>query len=528
MRQLAERITLRHLYKGTYMAPAKRRRFRLVVLAAASMTILGASVWASLGWLAQRERYRTNLAVFDTVAKTVGRKYVDQHFNDFDWQAVVRRQREMLEHGLSPDEMYWSALRPMLSLLESSHTSVMPPRLVSRRQGTAPTMEVIEPSMGRCIGLWLTSGREMIRPRVITVHAGSSAATAGVQEGWRLLTIKAVTSGKQLRTEWLDRTGADRTIMLPVPRGAIASGSTTSGTAEELNAAIWGGGNASATIDLPLIGVEVRSGANAGQIAAAEIDPGSPAARAGILPGYTLLSISSTNKNDELVTEGSLASPGGKIIKFRAAKVCSERDFEPIISIKRRTEGEAIFRFDRFDEEGLRRFNELIDENPSKLILDLRHNSGGSLEVLRKMLGTFLRPGTEIGTLRRATSSTPVRAARNGRSFTGPVAIVTGLMTASSGEVLTEALQHAGRAKVFGRKTAGETELSYRYLLPDGGQLQVAEESYYTKAGRRIERSGVVPDQLVTLNSDDLTKGTDTDLKLAAAWLQEASGLRTN
>ena len=71
--------------------------------------------------------------------------------------------------------------------------------------------------------------------------------------------------------------------------------------------------------------------------------------------------------------------------------------------------------------------------------------------------------------------------------------------TASSAEILTGALQDAGRATIVGVTTYGTGTVVSTYPLQDGGALTIGTERWLTPKGRAIWREGLVPDEVVAL-----------------------------
>jgi len=78
-----------------------------------------------------------------------------------------------------------------------------------------------------------------------------------------------------------------------------------------------------------------------------------------------------------------------------------------------------------------------------------------------------------------------------------------------------------GRARVFGRMSAGAVLPSTELLLPNGCTFQYVVCDYTTTGGRRIEGVGVTPDDgEIELTRRDLLSGRDPDLEAALAWLR--------
>jgi len=115
-----------------------------------------------------------------------------------------------------------------------------------------------------------------------------------------------------------------------------------------------------------------------------------------------------------------------------------------------------------------------------------------------------------------------------------PLIVLVDNQTASSAEILTGALQDAGRARVVGVQTYGTGTVVNTYPLDDGGALTIGTERWLTPNGRAIWREGLVPDEIValpqgatqvvpddfaTLGGGGLAATSDAQLKAALAAL---------
>ena len=74
--------------------------------------------------------------------------------------------------------------------------------------------------------------------------------------------------------------------------------------------------------------------------------------------------------------------------------------------------------------------------------------------------------------------------------------------TASSSEIVSGALQDAGRAKVIGTKTFGTGTVLGEFPLSDGSALRVGTVEWLTPSGREIWHHGITPDDVVERPSD--------------------------
>jgi len=168
------------------------------------------------------------------------------------------------------------------------------------------------------------------------------------------------------------------------------------------------------------------------------------------------------------------------------------------------------------------------------LIIDLRGNLGGIVEMIRGVAGHLLDEPVLLGQLRMRMvpeplklTANPRRSTADGRSvapFSGPVAILVDELTGSTSECFAGALQGLGRARVFGRPTMGQALPALTKRLPSGDVLMYVVGDFVTGAGQSLEGRGVVPDEAVPLAPNALAAGRDPILEAALAWVDTQKG----
>ena len=133
------------------------------------------------------------------------------------------------------------------------------------------------------------------------------------------------------------------------------------------------------------------------------------------------------------------------------------------------------------------------------LILDVRMNGGGRLDMLRRTLGLFLDGGT-IGSSSGRDRSFSIDVP-SGKMLPlleqTPIIVLTSDETASAAEMFAAGLQFRGRARIVGTPSAGNTENLIGYDLDDGSRFWVAELVFRLPDGSLLEGTGVQPDRVV-------------------------------
>lgn len=157
---------------------------------------------------------------------------------------------------------------------------------------------------------------------------------------------------------------------------------------------------------------------------------------------------------------------------------------------------------DRFDLVLRSAFGDL--GSAPMMILDLRHNGGGTVDTVDAVAGIFLPAGTLVatGTRRyhyRWFGSSIFRATDEaGVSYGGKLVVLTDPTTQSGAETLARALQFYHRGLIVGTRTAGKVlGVDVQERLPDGGLLRVATLDMRAADGARLEGGGVQPDVVV-------------------------------
>ena len=131
----------------------------------------------------------------------------------------------------------------------------------------------------------------------------------------------------------------------------------------------------------------------------------------------------------------------------------------------------------------------LNNSGMQRLVLDLRGNAGGYMEMAIKVADEFLTTGkTVVATRSRHTEfNGEYDSTTRGVFEDHPVIILVDENSASASEIVAGALQDHDRALVVGRRTFGKGLVQRQYPLTDGSVLQMTTSKYYTPSGRLIQ-----------------------------------------
>lgn len=136
------------------------------------------------------------------------------------------------------------------------------------------------------------------------------------------------------------------------------------------------------------------------------------------------------------------------------------------------------------------------------LVLDLRGNPGGLLNVAVEMADLFLDEGIIVSTRGRASGQNITYRARRDGGWMTPLTILIDHDSASASEILAGALQDHGRATILGERSYGKGSVQSIFPLrsaPAGLKLTTAK--FYSPKDRPYSEQGVEPDTVVAVRA---------------------------
>ncbi|HVS13181.1 MAG TPA: S41 family peptidase [Thermoanaerobaculia bacterium] len=323
----------------------------------------------------------------------------------------------------------------------------------------------------------------------------------------------------------------------------------------------------------PGIAVELADGA----VLVERVDPGGPAAAAGIETGWELLRVDGQPLADVGACLGAdLDERALRSLVFRLVASLLEGDAGSSVELDLRDRAGAErtlrlrrelaadvetvqfgnlppvhFRFAArrvTDEGGLDvgviRFNYwmmpvaaafedavLSMRDADGIVLDLRGNPGGVAGLSGGIAGYFVPTAEVLGTLRYRSGElrlpvNPRFVSRHGEAidpYDGPLAILIDQFSASTSEIFAAGLQDLGRARVFGEASAAAALPAVVEELPNGDFLMHPMADLERPGGGRIEGVGVEPDVLAPATRAGLLRGGDEALEAALEWISERS-----
>ncbi len=237
--------------------------------------------------------------------------------------------------------------------------------------------------------------------------------------------------------------------------------------------------------------------------------PGGPSDKLGILAGDKIIKINGEEAfgskiNNQYVLD-HLRGPKGTKVKVdifrKGTKGLIEytivRDKIPLNSIDATymvNSEIGYVKLARFARTSADEFRESIvqlrKEGMKNLILDLRNNSGGYLDIAFELSDEFLPSGKLIVYTKGLRSPKQDFMATGKGSFeNGKLIILIDEASASASEIVSGAVQDWDRGIILGRRSFGKGLVQRPFLLPDSSMIRLTTARYYTPSGRCIQKS---------------------------------------
>lgn len=247
---------------------------------------------------------------------------------------------------------------------------------------------------------------------------------------------------------------------------------------------------------------------------------GSPAYNAGVMPGDIISAVDGTaysgDKMDEAVNyirggeRGTtvtltLIRDGGAPFDITVERGNVSQESVKAEMLDNKIGYVRITAFNTADEGGQQdtytefkeKVTELQNNGMEKMIIDLRDNPGGALDVVCNIADMIVPEGTitymEYKDGKRETFTS------DANEINMPIAVIINENSASASEVLTGCLKDYKKAIIVGKKSYGKGIVQTVYPFMDGSGMSVTVAKYYSPNGVCIHGTGIEPDIQVDL-----------------------------
>lgn len=153
----------------------------------------------------------------------------------------------------------------------------------------------------------------------------------------------------------------------------------------------------------------------------------------------------------------------------------------------------GFIKINRFAEttygEFINAIQELVDANAEKMIIDLRGNSGGSLQAVIQMVDEFLpEKNLIVYTEGKSQPRYNYYSTNRGRWMKNKVVVLIDEFSASASEIFAGAIQDNDRGLIIGRRSFGKGLVQEQIPFFDGSALRLTVARFYTPSGRSIQK----------------------------------------
>ena len=272
------------------------------------------------------------------------------------------------------------------------------------------------------------------------------------------------------------------------------------------------------------IGVLVQA-SKEGFIKVVQVFDDSPAQNAGIKPGDYIIKVEGQEFSAEEMEEAVSLMKGDEdtSVNITIRRVSEDKAEGEDIDLKvdrrdvrvdtvdeslREVDGKKIGyihirSFDDVTKEDFEKsYKKLKDQGMEGLVLDLRNNPGGSLDVCLDIADKFLDEGTIVTT--EDKKGHVIKEESDKEMDPIPMTVLVNENSASASEILSGALKDRKRAKLIGKKTFGKGIVQKLFPLNDGAGAKITISEYHTPSGAKINEVGVEPDIEVENEDPDL------------------------
>jgi carboxyl-terminal processing protease len=267
------------------------------------------------------------------------------------------------------------------------------------------------------------------------------------------------------------------------------------------------------------IGVTVSQNADTGVITLVKPFENSPGLEAGILPGDILYKVNGTEVTGMELSNVVAMIKGEEGTTVDLTIIREGQSEEMNITVERRKieiptiSHEvlannigyiSIAEFDSVTEsQFMSAFEDLNKQGISGLVVDLRNNPGGNLDVVNSILDQILPEGLIVYTEDKYGEKEEYKSDAE-HKFDKPLAVLVNGNSASASEIFAGAVKDYGIGTIVGTKTFGKGIVQRLIELGDGTAMKLTISKYYTPKGLNIHKIGIEPDVEVKL--DDALK----------------------
>ncbi len=254
------------------------------------------------------------------------------------------------------------------------------------------------------------------------------------------------------------------------------------------------------------VGIGIRFHIYKDTLIVRSVIPGGPSDKAGLLPGDRIISVDGEDiGNIGIDTEGVMKRLKGNELSKVSLGILREGEemFKALIRTRiyvnsvdaayMMNENTGYIRLDKFAERTYQDFvlaaRSLKVRGMKKMVIDLRDNGGGYLDVAINILDELLPKGEPIVFTKGKNRKKQIyNSTKNGMFKDMELVVLINENSASASEILAGAIQDNDRGYVVGRRSFGKGLVQETHPFNDGSEIRLTVARYYTPSGRSIQR----------------------------------------
>lgn len=293
------------------------------------------------------------------------------------------------------------------------------------------------------------------------------------------------------------------------------------------------------------IGVSVSQNIKTGIITLVKPFRGSPSYEAGILPGDVLFSVNGTEVTgmDLQAVVAMIKGEEGSTVKLTVVRE-GEAGYLDFDVERRQVEMETV-EYEMLDNnigymlitgfeavttsQFYQALAELSTSGMEGLVIDLRNNPGGRLDVVTAMLDMILPEGILVYTEDKNGTRGNEIYSNEMSVLKVPLTVLVNGESASASEIFAGDIQDFKAGTIIGTQTFGKGIVQTVYPLDENTAVKMTVSSYFTHGGRNIHGTGIQPDIEIELDESlkqkkEIEKSEDNQLQKAIEVLMEQIG----
>lgn len=271
------------------------------------------------------------------------------------------------------------------------------------------------------------------------------------------------------------------------------------------------------------IGIQMTLQTYDNSIEVTEVFEGSPAEKAGIKPKDRIIKAAGKRvTGDEFdILPTLVKGTPGTTVDITIYRPSEEKNYDftierasvasPTVYFKMLDEEVGYIQIKQFEAVTYDQFKVALDklnkEKAKGLVLDLRGNPGGLLNIVEQIADELVPEGIIVSTKDKQGKGSEYYADNKYTDI--PMVVLINGNSASASEVLAGALKDYNRAELIGTTTFGKGVVQTIVPLSDGSAIKLTTSQYFTPSGVCIQGIGIEPDYEVKLSTEKVLKGRE-------------------